>query len=382
MVGQCEIPGKIGMSVRMWEFSRNLAKMGHNVKVIASRRRSAVPKYENIEDVEIFRVPEIRKPSLFLSASVVPFGFLKGIGLKKDIVHTHVYFGQMVGLGLKCFDKFKLFYDYHGFVPEEYLVSGFIRKGLQFDMCKRLDLFLKRRADHIVTISEEMTQYISNKEGIDAARMFDVANGANRDFFNEKIDGSDIKNEINPNGKIVIHVGLMEKWANLGAVVDSFKYVVRKDPSVKFLIVGGGAELENMKSIIREHNLEDNTVFTGFVPYTEVAKYINASDVGLLTFPDNPLSHCGIPIKIFEYLSCGIPVVSTYGDSVKSFCKNHDCGYVVDSCDPRVFGKKIVDMLSDETSCKRMGVNGMRIVKEKYTWDALTKRLNKFYQRS
>ena len=54
----------------------------------------------------------------------------------------------------------------------------------------------------------------------------------------------------------------------------------------------------------------------------------------------------------------------------------------MDSCEPKVFGKKIIDMLGDETSCKRMGVNGMRIVKEKYTWDALTKRLNKFYQRS
>lgn len=75
-------------------------------------------------------------------------------------------------------------------------------------------------------------------------------------------------------------------------------------------------------------------IFTGNVPYADVPKYIAAMDVCLIPFKDNDISHNAVPLKLFEYMACEKPVISTNLEGVKDsvgnrifYCDNSDDYY-------------------------------------------------------
>jgi glycosyltransferase involved in cell wall biosynthesis len=94
-------------------------------------------------------------------------------------------------------------------------------------------------------------------------------------------------------------------------------YMVKKrtGKKIKFYIVGGGLTTNYMNRIenkIKELNLQENVIRVGFVPHDDVPKYIAASD--LCVSPKNPLdpvSYYSSPVKVWEYLAQGKPVIST-----------------------------------------------------------------------
>lgn len=132
------------------------------------------------------------------------------------------------------------------------------------------------------------------------------------------VDKTHAKNELKINDKFVIgYVGSLEPWVDFELLFDGISGI--GDKNVKMLIVGSslyGDYLSYLKKLVGLQGSVNDVIFTGSVKYGDLYKYISAMDVGvnpLKKLAKNDLSLGG---KIFNYLACGVPVLSTYGDSV------------------------------------------------------------------
>jgi glycosyltransferase involved in cell wall biosynthesis len=159
----------------------------------------------------------------------------------------------------------------------------------------RLEAELCRRADLVIATSQTLCQ---ERRHFNPATYW-VPNGADVEHFSERTDPAlELRNTARP---IVGFVGGLSEWVDLALVGD----LARARPSWSFVLVGP-ASIDT--SAIRDL---PNVQILGPRPYVHLPAYLAAMDVALIPFKHNPLTYHADPIKAYEYLAAGLPVVAT-----------------------------------------------------------------------
>lgn len=222
------------------------------------------------------------------------------------------------------------------------------------------DYYLRKEiknAEYVTLTTEE----IGKNYKIPTEKTKIIPNGVDTDKFHRE---NKSKEELGLDGFIIGYVGVLREWVNLNPVFNALK---RLDSDVKFLIVGSEGRLKENIELAKKLGVSDKVIFTGLISYSEVPKYISAMDVGLIPFNLNKVSHNALPLKLFEYMACEKPIISTQITSLKSKFPN-EILYVNSDED---YVNNIRKLYYDSSMCKKLGKNGRKIAKE-YNWEQIT----------
>ena len=116
----------------------------------------------------------------------------------------------------------------------------------------------------------------------------------------------------------------------------------------------------------------DRVVFTGMVPYQKVSLYINAGDVCTSL---KAVSRSGMsPLKLYEYLACGKPVVASRVSGFE-ILEDIGSGILVEPRDTTTTSATIIKLLKNQELRKQMGENGRKYVVEYQSWKSVAKRV-------
>lgn len=121
-------------------------------------------------------------------------------------------------------------------------------------------------------------------------------NDFNKTDYKMPIEYSDNKR------KKCIYVGAIAQWLDN----DLITYLLKEMPNIDFYFIG-----PNHGGVIEKLNEYNNFKYLGRKPYKEIADYLYYSDVAIIPFLVNKLTDAINPVKLFEYLSVGVPTVST-----------------------------------------------------------------------
>lgn len=171
---------------------------------------------------------------------------------------------------------------------------------------------------------------------------------------------------------VVGHVGVLREWLDLEPLFIAIRELASKN-NVKLLIVGGGAGYDKTVEMARDLGVLDYTIFTGTVPYSQVPEYISCMNVGVIPFKQDNVSNNSLPLKLFEYMACGIPVISTHVDAIQK--KFGSTVRFVSDADG--YAQEIMQLHQDPNLCSRLGSEGRRIVADEYQWAAIAKKLER-----
>jgi glycosyltransferase involved in cell wall biosynthesis len=166
---------------------------------------------------------------------------------------------------------------------------------------------------------------------------------------------------------IIGFVGSLKRRHGLAPLIHGLsEFKVRSDQAVKLLIVGDGPQREELEVLVLQEGLGECVIFTGFIPHDEVPAYIAASDI-LYGVVDPGLA--SNPIKCYEYLSCGRPIITTDVDSL-SFVRERRMGCAIRSLEPGEIADAIEELcLLGEAERGAMGNRGREYVIEHHTWE-------------
>jgi glycosyltransferase involved in cell wall biosynthesis len=86
-----------------------------------------------------------------------------------------------------------------------------------------------------------------------------------------------------------------------------------------------------------------------------------------------------IPIKVFEYMACGLPVLGADLPPIARYIEESGAGRVYDSTSVESLAANVLDMLANEAELARMSKNGLRAVRERWNWERMEARLLEAY---
>ena len=358
--------------------AKSLAKV-HDVIVIA-------PSDEPIDkEIDGIRVITVRKLTNKILHPITMWKiFREGLKQECDVCHCHAPGGLFLGALLKISKRSKVVYDarehYPSLIAENSLFPDFIRPLVRFlaDIEERV---LIRFADVVITVNESLQKHYA-KIGKEAIVIY---NFPNLKAFNPDKKNGILGKEYAQN-KIVIYEGAVSRKRGLDKFLLALPKVRETVLDVKFLVVGKLFDTGDFEKWIddylKKQKLNANFEMIGQKPHEEVVNYINISNVGIILFqPTHYNNLIGLPLKLFEYMACGKPVVASNFPEIRKVVKEADCGILVDPTDVDEIADAILYLLEHPEEAKRMGENGRRAVEEKYNWDKMEEKLLELYGR-
>jgi glycosyltransferase involved in cell wall biosynthesis len=204
--------------------------------------------------------------------------------------------------------------------------------------------------------------------------------GFNPQVFKPMIKDQQLAHDlgISDNDKVILFVGTIYEFSGLENIIQNFEIIKNKTKDIKFLIIGGGENFEKIKSLVNQKKLGSNVILTNFKPQHEIPKFISLADVCINPFEINKITDSIIPIKIFEYLACGKPVLSTPLKGTVVLLPKEDFGIIYSSYDS--FVENLSDLLVNTEKLEELGNKGLDYVIKNQDWNILADSLLKKFE--
>jgi glycosyltransferase involved in cell wall biosynthesis len=121
-----------------------------------------------------------------------------------------------------------------------------------------------------------------------------------------------------PGDRVITYMGSFFYFSGLPEVIKRFASQTSKYSDIKLLLIGGGEQEQELRSLVAELSLNARVIFTGYVPYADLPRYLRLADVAINPLKISRVSSVAFPHKVLQYLASGLPVVSTRLDGLVS----------------------------------------------------------------
>jgi glycosyltransferase involved in cell wall biosynthesis len=223
-----------------------------------------------------------------------------------------------------------------------------------------------RGAEKVLAINEELRGYAVGM-GAEYGKTSVLRAGIDLKRFDPKKDGDEVRKlfGIQRRDIVLLFMGWLYTFSGLREVTLELNKVKNKYPNLKLLVVGDGDLLPDLKSIKSECGLEQ-LILAGRQPYDRIPDFISASDICLLPAQDNAIMQNIVPIKMYEYMACAKPVISTHLKGIlKEFGHGNGVVYVEK---PESVIEKAEEI---RQSAQQLGERARQYV-EKCDWDIIS----------
>ncbi len=122
--------------------------------------------------------------------------------------------------------------------------------------------------------------------------------------------------------QVIVYMGSFFYFSGLRDAIDEFAKVSRTSANLKFLLVGGGEQDSELRHKVATLGLTEEVIFTGFVGYQDLPRYLRIADVAVNTLEPTLVANVAFPNKVLQYMAAGLPVVSTKLDGLYAVFEN------------------------------------------------------------
>jgi glycosyltransferase involved in cell wall biosynthesis len=175
----------------------------------------------------------------------------------------------------------------------------------------------------------------------------------------------------------VLFCANMKKEKGPFAVLDSVPFVLNKFSNTKFVFIGSGKDLNELKQKTKNMNLSANVNFTGYLSLDEKQIFFKQSHIFVF-----PTEHAeGFPTVILEAMASGMPLITTAVAGLKDALENGKQGLIIDSNppEPKEISQKIIQLLENKNYMKKISENNTVEAKEKYDVKIICGKIEEIY---
>jgi glycosyltransferase involved in cell wall biosynthesis len=126
------------------------------------------------------------------------------------------------------------------------------------------------------------------------------------------------------------------------------------------------SELEN---VLSRRALSSRVIFTGLVAHEQVPDIIRQFDMALAPYPQLEHAFYFSPLKLFEYMACGVPVVAAALGQITELLQDGETGMLYPPGDMETLAERCSELLSNGALHARVGKAAAELVLSRFTWD-------------
>ncbi|MFT4682120.1 MAG: glycosyltransferase involved in cell wall biosynthesis [Flavobacteriales bacterium] len=369
---------------RVWQEANALKDAGADVSIICPQMKDFVKPYERINDIDIYRHPLPPEGTgglgyliEYSAALFWEFFYTLRIFLKKRV---HIIHGCcppdlifMVAAPFRLLGT-RYVFDHHDLSPELFFTK-FGKKGLFHTLLTWFERATFALASYSIATNGSFKKIAIERGGMSPEKVQIVRSGPDLNRLRIQEPKTELKR-----GKqfLIGYLGIIAEQDGLDLLVKIARIIKDRRGDVQFAIMGGGTELENVKSLAKELKVDDMVEFYGMVSDNKVMNdVLNTCDVCVNPDVPDELNTLLTTNKVMEYMAVGKPVVQ-YDLKEGRFSAEEASLYAKnDSLED--FADKIELLLDNPEKRKQMGDFGRNRVVNELSWDFERKKLVDFY---
>ena len=347
-----------GMNVYVRQLASALGELGMKIDIF-TREHSDVPnRVETIgSNVRVIHI-NVGEPDAHLDDlyDLLP-DFLEQLnkfreeeGLEYDVVHSHYWLSSWVGRELSQELAIPHVVTFHTLS----LIKMQSRAGEE-EQSERSVIETKviATADRIIAFSPHERDAMARLYAADANKITLVPCGVDLEVF-RPLNQKAVRSSLGLNGeKILLYVGRVEPIKGLDLLVETAAQMDSED-GVRMIVVGadvnGDREMDRVRQLAREKDLEDKIDFVGQVDHDDLPLYYNAADVCVV-----PSYYESFGLVALESMACGTPVVATRVGGLSTIIHHGRTGYLKSWRCPEAFANSVEMIISSNGLQQSMG---------------------------
>lgn len=231
--------------------------------------------------------------------------------------------------------------------PESLIAGGITRESVIYKYYHYVSKRIYRQMDKILITSRMFSDYLGKEFGIKKEII---------EYLPQYAEG--IFEQIPPKKENDVFDFMFA--GNIGEV-QSVETILKaaeelKEDPVRFHIVGGGTDLERLKKIKEDKELE-NVIFYGRRPLEEMPEFYAKADAMLITLAADPVLSLTLPGKVQSYMAVGKPIIGAIDGETKSIIQESRCGYCGDADNSKELTRNIREFIRKDTDRDVLGKN-------------------------
>ncbi len=269
--------------------------------------------------------------------------------------------------------------EINAMIEEELKILGKEEKGvLGLDKIKRrIRRYFLRSADGIVAVSSGIGAGLVEEYDVNPSKIHVVHNGANTDLF-RPMDRSTCMKRLGLDEKMryLCFSGSLAPWQGVEDLIPVLNNLRSEVENVRLLVVGDGELMNDLKVKSKELGIQNAVQFCGYVPYEEVPYHINSAEICVAPFNAilRNVKYGFSAIKLYEYMACGMPFVTTSVCGIEEEIEEKDVGLVVEPDSPKELETALEELLGNSQKAKEMGKRGRSLAEKEHSWISVAKR--------
>jgi len=146
-------------------------------------------------------------------------------------------------------------------------------------------------------------------------------------------------------------------------VINAAKEIKNKNYPIRFIICGSGVNLNFYK---KKSEGCDSIIFPGWINEAQIWTLLRMSSIGLLPYQNSKSFIISLPNKSIEYLSAGLPIVSSLKGVLGDLINNYNCGTTYESENVDNLASTIINLFNHPELLKEMSKNAYMLYKDKF----------------
>lgn len=233
-----------------------------------------------------------------------------------DVCLAYGPWAAAVGYCLKKSGRVRLLvYEDQDFEP------GIVRNRLRKRWAAWLENHLISKADLVICVGERLAARRRRDTG---QTIHVIPNGLDATLFR-------MVATLTPRPPTLIYMGNVVPWSGIDLLIDVLPQLIGRFPVLKLLIVGTGMPgyLDNLRRQVTATHLDAHVDFVGQVTHDELPHWLAKAGIGMAHFRPDAYRTYAFPLKVVEYMACGLPVIGTRGTETEDLLQRYACGLAI-----------------------------------------------------
>jgi len=378
------VPSKHAGFTHTYEIVNSLQQIGHEITLYAL---PAPPKLYNITEWEDIynniKVKYVRftvsfKPSVvaFLPLNIPSFfNAWKSLSQQNpDIIHERFHIPNPFGWYIADKKKLPRILEVNSlYIEDEAYKNKLLIKLATYDRYKQF-----QNAQALITQTESLKKIL---ETITDKPIYVIPNGVNTRKFRPDIASNSLKHNLRlkANDIIITFIGSFREWHGVHQIPVIASEIKKRHKNIKFLLIGSGP-LYDLVNKTKSNNM----LLLGPKEYDRIPEYLAISDILIAPFDASRFKYFekyGFwwnPVKLFEYLSTGKPIVSYNYEEIRNIVKN--AGLLADIGNIHDFINILLFLIENESTRNEIGRRGREIAVKEYDWLIRARQMTDVYK--
>lgn len=233
------------------------------------------------------------------------------------------------------------------------------------------------QADAVIVVSTELRRHVLSL-GVKPARIHVMPNGVNPELFCPATGGTRHSVRADATQSMdgahgVTHptlgfVGGLRPWHGVEVLPELLDRLRKRHPNIRLIIAGDGQLRRPLEREFAKRGLKKNVRITGLLPHEEIGALIRQFDVALAPYPKHDHDFYFSPLKLFEYMACGVAVVAAKQGQVAEVVRHGQTGLLYPPGNLAALTANCERLLADAALRRKLGAAAAKAVRNRFTW--------------